>query len=108
MTESKHVPSILVRPMGRSLVVTVSFSVAGAPNMPAQYSGKPFRPESITVKIQDTQWTLVNVVGRRVLLSGGLGASARKAWYGPTDLEKDAPAWVKDTLAEVLRTEGAR
>lgn len=108
MTDSKHVPSVIVRNRDRSAVITRSFTVEGADSMPAQYSGKPFQPDVIIVKLQDGAVTQVSVSGPRGLTSAQqMRTRARKSWYTSMDIDRDAPEWVKDTVATVLRMEQA-
>lgn len=107
--ESKNVPSVTMRARDRSVVITRSFTVQGAADMPAQYSGKPFHPDMIVVKLQDGQLNKVSVSGPRRLSKGFLGMMdrVRKEWWSQADLERDAPEWVRDCLATVLRMEQA-
>lgn len=108
MAESKSVPSVVVRNQDRSVVITRSFTIEGARDMPAPYSGKPFRPDVIVIKLQDHKVHTVEVSGPRVLIGDRPGRNrARKSWYMQSDLDRDAPEWVKDTVATVLRMEQA-
>jgi hypothetical protein len=107
MAESSNVPKITIRNRDRSVTIVCSFAVEGAPDMPAQYSGKAFRPDFITIKLQDWRFHGVSVTGPRVLAGDRLGqARARKHWYTERDLNADAPAWVKDALDHVRMSEG--
>jgi hypothetical protein len=105
--ESKHVPSIVIRPLERHTTTVLSFSVTGVGNVPAQYSGKPFRPDIIVIKIQDGAWTRVEISGPRVLKDNRPGRDrCRKSWYMQRELDTDAPEWVKDALDHVSKAEG--
>jgi hypothetical protein len=107
MTESENVPKIVATPLDRHTTTVLSFAVTGAAPVPAQYSGKPFRPEIIVIKIQDGNWTKVEITGPRVLKDNRPGKDwAHKAWFMQRDLDTDAPAWVKDALDYVRQTEG--
>lgn len=109
MTESRNVPRVTVRDTLRSAEVTRAFAIDGAPNLAAQFSDKPFRPEQLTIKLQDGTFHHVVVTGRRVLSRGVLGQNrGRKAWYSVRELEESGPAWVKDAVVTVLQQEGAR
>lgn len=106
MADLQGSDGVLMCARDRSVVITRSFTVQNAPNLPAQYSGKPFRPQVIVVKLQDGQLSRVGVSGQRVLAHERLDPTiARKDWWSLADLEKDAPAWVQQCVATVLRME---
>jgi hypothetical protein len=109
MAESSNVPRIIIRNRDRTAVVTRTFTVEGAPVAAAQYSGKPFSPDMVTVVLQDGALHHVTIRGQRIL-AGGKSAGqdgARRAWYSIGELKRDAPLWVQDAVSEVLRMEGA-
>lgn len=109
MTESRNAPKVIVKPRDRVVETTLSFAVSGAPNIPAQHSGKPLRPEVMVIKLQDGDFHHVRVTGPRIGSADRFGhARARKAWYSITELERDAPVWVRDAVTKVLQQEGAR
>jgi hypothetical protein len=108
MTESKNTPHFKLRDTGRTMEITRVFSVEGAPDMAAQYSGKPFQPDWLTVKLTDGDLFKAECSGQRVLMRDRLStARARRSWFGAIELD-GAPVWVKVAVATVMQQERDR
>jgi hypothetical protein len=84
---------------------SVSAQVSGAPAIQARFPGaQEFDPQKIVVTFYRTDqepWQLrsVQVSGRRVLKSGGLGKEIRTNYY--YGLRSEVPDWVRRFVDEV-------
>lgn len=85
---------------------TIWVEVSGVPDidLTQHYHRKTrmIRPDVLKIELTDGRPTGITASGGLVLKSGGASASARdeKRWYGPRDLEHDAPEWVRLLVAE--------
>ena len=87
---------------------TIWVDVEGVPDidLTQYYHRKPraIRPDMLKIEVTDGELTGITAFGGLVLKSGGASALARgeKRWYGPNDLENDAPEWVGRAVAEAV------
>lgn len=65
---------------------------------------RAIRPDVLKIELTDGKPTGITALGGLVLKSGGASASARdeKRWYGPNDLEREAPEWVRLIVSEAV------
>jgi len=75
-----------------NIEATVSYRVTGAPPMLRRYSAIMFQPERLDVTFENSQFTSVQVSGRRVLKSR-LGETLRNRYYFGTP-KMEIPEWV--------------
>ncbi|HEU4752324.1 MAG TPA: hypothetical protein VFU47_04375 [Armatimonadota bacterium] len=87
---------------------TIWVEVSGVPDIDlTQYyhrTTRMIRPDALWIELTDGKPTGITASGGLVLKSGGASEKARdeKRWYGPRDLESDAPEWVRLIVSEAV------